>query len=91
MGSAFNQTGVNMAATANFSNQAHNYNISANHTPTNNGPSPPSVVNNPGISGGGATGIGGLDIPFMYFTPREAIKLKKAKQKHNNIGVILQQ
>ena len=69
------------AAAANFSNQAHNYNVSAN-TPLSNG-------GGTNTSNGGATGV---DIPFMYFTPRDAIKFKKAKQKHTaNMGLMIQQ
>jgi len=62
------------AAAANFSNQAHNYNISANTTP---------------VASGNPVG----DIPFMYFTPRDAIKFKKNKQykASNNMSIILQQ
>ena len=58
------------AAAANFSNQAHNYNTSANNTPVANGGA--NVSN-------GSAGSAGVDIPFMYFTPRDAIKFKKAK------------
>ena len=78
-------------AAANFNNTTHNYNISPNGTPmavggqTQTG-GPPTTSN-----GGGENGPNQIEIPFMYFTPRDAIKFKKVKTKANNIGVLLHQ
>lgn len=58
------------AAAANFSNQVHNYNI----TPNNATP-----ISQVGMQGAIQNGAPGNDIPFMYFTPRDAIKFKKSK------------
>ena len=70
-------------AAANFSNQAHNYNTQGNNTPLTQPLMSPQ--NHPQAA------VGGIDIPFMYFTPRDAIKFKKPKNKHNALMIPQQQ